>query len=199
MKGISLMNQYGVIIGLINQNCQSSLSFYDQIMTLQDEILKIKVKNSQLDEEVERLKKSEQENEHIMKTIKEQISLLKCKNSKLYQEIGFLKAKSGQSREYMNITQEHVFKENENLKSILNKTVPFNEELTQSLSFYKIQYHLLKKKFANLSTATQQKNIKALEESLLQTQKQLLESEAYQHYISLGNQNEINRVLLEEI
>ena len=99
----------------------------------------------------------------------------------------------------MTIAQEKVLKENEDMKVILSKTVPFNEELSQSLAFYKIQYHLLKKKFANLSTATQHKNVKALEESLLQTQRQLLESEAFQHYSSLGNQNEITSILLEEI
>lgn len=172
---------------------------YDQVFTLQDELLKLRLKNSQLEEEVDRLTKSTDESEQNLKTAKEQISILKCKNSRLFQEIGFLQARAGYSRDYMNYAQEQVLKENENLKRILNKSIPYNEELIQSLSFYKIQYHLLKKKFANISTVTQQSNVKALEEALAQAQSQLLESEAYQHYLSLGDQDEVRRTLLEEI
>jgi chromosome segregation ATPase len=198
-SGIPIINQYAIIFALVNQNCWNSLHLYDQVFTLQDELLRLRVKNSQLEEEADRLAKSTDNSEQALKTAKEQISILKCKNSRLFQEIGFLQARAGYSKEYMNYTQEQVLKENESLKKILNKSVPFNEELIQSLSFYKIQYHLLKKKFANISTATQQKNIKALEESLAQAQYQLLESEAYQHYLSLGDHDEVRRILLEEI
>jgi len=71
------MNQYGAIMGLITQNCQNSLDLYDQIMELQDELLRIKVKNSELEEEVERLNKSSQENEESLKFNQDQVSLLK--------------------------------------------------------------------------------------------------------------------------
>ena len=76
-RGFSLMNQYGAIMGLITQNCQNSLDLYDQIMELQDELLRIKVKNSELEEEVERLNKSSQENEESLKYNQDQVSLLK--------------------------------------------------------------------------------------------------------------------------
>jgi hypothetical protein len=56
-------------------------------------------------------------------------------------------------------------------------------QLATSLSFYKIQYHLLKKKLSNLSTLTYSKNLAALEETLRLTQKQLVESEAFQNYL----------------
>lgn len=121
----------------------------------------------------------------------------------MFQEIcllhRFLTSKGGQGKDYANFTQEALVVENENLKSILSKTAPQNEDLVQSLSFYRIQYHLLKKKFANISVVTQQKNVRALEESLALAQKQLVESEAYQHYNALGSPDKIQNILLEEI
>ena len=125
----------------------------------------------------------------MLQDLNEQISLLRNKNSRVIQEITllnrFLKSKANQARDYLTYSNEAIQNENEILKNILSKTVPYNEELMQSLSFYRIQYHLLKKRFANISLAAQQTNIRALEETLSQTQKQLIESEAYQHYSSM--------------
>ena len=87
----------------------------------------------------------------------------------------FLSSKPGQARDYLSLSNDTLIKENEYLKSILSKQVPYNEDLAQSLSFYRIQYHLLKKKFSNISLATQNKNLKALETSLGDAQKQLLQ------------------------
>jgi hypothetical protein len=67
---------------------------------------------------------------------------------------------------------------------LLSSHLPKNTELASSLSFYKIQYLLLKKKLLNASSATQFKSTKALEEALLDAQKQLIESEAYCYYLN---------------
>ena len=83
----------------------------------------------------------------------------------------FLSTKLGQAKDYLSFSNDILTKENEYLKSILNKQVPYNEDLAQSLSFHRFQYHLLKKKFVNISLTTQNKNLKALETFLGDAQK----------------------------
>jgi len=85
--------------------------------------------------------------------------------------------------------------ENSALKSLLSRCLPYNESCLQSLSFYRIQYHLLKKKFSSISLISQQKNVRALEETVAQLQKQVIESEAYQHYDGKDENTLIEEIL----
>jgi len=181
-KGCEIFNKYSSIIGLLNDSCVNSMRYYHKNFQTLEQLIKTQVRNAQLEDELVRNKPSEISNN-------EEILILKSKNSKLYQEISLLhkllKSKGLQGQEYLAYAQDTLLKENEALKTQISKMVPYNEDLAQSLSFYKIQYHLLKKKFSNISTVLQSKSTKSLEEALRLTQKQLIESEAQQHY-SMG-------------
>ena len=177
--GKNFMNYYAIILTLLNENSKNSTIMYECNFEAYQQVMNLKIQNANLEDEIDRLQKEMKVKSERIESLNGQINMLKSKNSRIFQENcllnRFLSSKPGQAKDYISLSNENLTKENEYLKSILHKQVPYNEDLTQSLSFHRIQYHLLKKKFANISLATQNKNIKALETSLGDAQKQLLQ------------------------
>lgn len=175
---------------------------YENTFKAHENILKLKAEKSELEETNSSFLKQQKVDHIDINRLTEQITSLKSKNSRILQENWllnrFLSSKPGEARDYMSMSNENISKENESLKQILSKQVPYNEELACSLSFYRIQYHLLKKKFSNISLATQNKNMAALEESLADAQKQLLEGELYSQHVGAPIDQTI-QILLEQV
>jgi len=103
--GKQLLNQFAVILALINDHCQTTFNLYDLNFTTQEDLIRTKIQLTSLEDEKMTLKSQLNKNASELTSLYDQLTLLKSKNSRLSQKIcllqRFLKSKPALMQNYL--------------------------------------------------------------------------------------------------